>query len=49
MFAPILAKSLPGFTSAAAAETAGTAGDDGITGSVGGKILGGIVTVKGTA
>ena len=49
MFAPVLAKSLPGFTSAAATETAGTAGDDGITGGVGGKILGGIVIAKGTA
>ena len=49
MFAPVLAKSLPVFISAAAAETAGTAGDDGITGGVGGKILGEIVIVKGTA
>ena len=48
-FAPVLAKSLPGFTSVVAAETTGTAGDDGITGGVGGKILGGIVIVKGTA
>ena len=49
MFAPVLAKSLPGFTSVVAAETTGTAGAGGITGAAGGKILGGIVTVKGTA
>jgi len=49
MFAPVLAKSLPGFISTAAAETAGTAGDGGIAGGVGGKVLGGIVIVKGTA
>ena len=49
MFAPVLAKSLPGFTSVATSETAGTAGAGGITGGVGGKILGGIVIVKGTA
>ena len=49
MFAPVLAKSLPGFTSVVAAETIGTAGDDGITGSVGGKILGGIVIAKSVA
>lgn len=49
IFAPVLAKSLPGFISAAAAETAGIAGDDGITGGVDGKIRGEIVIVKGTA
>ena len=49
MFAPVLAKSLPDFIPVAAAETAGIAGDDGITGGVGGKIRGGIVIVKGTA
>ena len=49
MFAPVLAKSLSGFTSVVAAETTGTAGAGGITGGIDGKILGGIVTVKGTA
>ena len=46
-FAPVLAKSLPDFIPVVVAETIGTAG--GITGGVGGKILGGIVIVKGTA
>ena len=49
IFTPVLANSLPGFTSVVAAETTGTAGAGGITGAAGGKILGGIVTVKGTA
>ena len=49
MFAPVLAKSLPGFTPVVAAETIGAAGTGGITGGIGGKIRGGIVIVKGTA
>ena len=49
IFTPVLANFLPDFTSLMTAETPGAAGDDGITGSVGGKILGGIVIVKGTA
>jgi len=48
IFTPVLANFLPDFISLMTAETAGTTGDDGITGGVGGKILSGIVTVKGT-
>ena len=49
IFTPVLANFLLDFTSLMTAETPGAAGDDGITGGIGGKILGGIVTVKGTA
>ena len=48
IFTPVLANFLPDFMSLMTDETAGTAGG-GITGGIGGKILGGIVIAKSVA